>query len=165
VEIRAYRPQDYMQVFRLEELCFEQHSARQYLDLYVTSPEHFFIALEGGLVVGYVAGWDEINLGRIVSLGVDPNHRRHGIGIALLRHFIDTMSDDVVWFALEVRESNVEAKNLYRKFGFNTYQVLPDYYLDGESGLLMMMVRQAPGRKTVFNSYSEPGRVPPVRPF
>lgn len=141
--VRHYVPGDYPGVFSLEKLCFDQHSAQQYLDLYMSSPKHFFIAMEDDRLVGYVAGWEDENLGRIISIGVDPVYRRMGIAMELMREFFGSLSPTVEWFVLEVRVSNIVAQRLYKKFGFISCQVISRYYLDGEDGLLMARSRNS----------------------
>jgi len=141
MDIRAYTPQDYTGVFALESQCFEQHSASQYMELYLTSPEHFFIAIEEEVPVGYVSGWEDGNMGRIFSLGVSHSYRRGGIGTALFQRFLKSLPSTVTWIALEVRANNVAARRLYEKFGFTLCHVLRNYYLDGEDGFLMVRAR------------------------
>ncbi len=139
--VRHYVPGDYSGVFSLEKQCFEQHSAQQYLEMYMSSPKHFFIAMEDDRLVGYVAGWEDGNLGRIISVGVDPEYRRRGVAVKLMREFLGSLSPLIEWFVLEVRVNNIAAHRLYRKFDFINCQVISKYYHDGEDGLLMVRSR------------------------
>jgi len=141
MDIRAYQPGNYARVLHLEGQCFEQHSALQYMEMYLAYPGHFFVACEDGHVVGYVAGRTEGIFGRLVSVGVDPAYRGRGIGAALVQRFIDSLPPTVDWLALEVRMGNAAAHRLYQRFGFRACQMLPNYYLDGEDGLLMVRPR------------------------
>lgn len=141
MDVKAYRPSDYSSVLKLEGQCFEQHSALQYMELYLSSPKHFFVACDNGIVVGYVSGRAEGNVGRLISVGVDPEYRRMGIGAALVKRFIESIPSSLTWLALEVRAGNVAAQRLYVKFGFRICQRLPKYYLNGEDGLLMLRPR------------------------
>ena len=141
MDVRAYQPSDYTGVLALEGQCFDQRSAPQYMELYLSSPRHFFVACEDGVVVGYVSGRVEGNLGRLISVGVDPAYRGGGIGTVLVERFIGSLPVGLPWLALEVRVGNVAAQRLYNKFGFRVGQMLPRYYLNGEDGLLMLRPR------------------------
>ena len=71
----------------------------------------------------------------ILNLAVNPKLRRHGIGAALVREVVRQSPGN--WF-LEVRESNLPARNLYRKFGFEEVDRRPNYYQDnGEDAVVM----------------------------
>ena len=76
--------------------------------------------IAGFIVYREIAGSER----EILNLAVDPSRRRSGIASALLRH---TLRGPAVSF-LEVRESNIGARNLYRKFGFVEVGRRPEYY-------------------------------------
>ena len=65
----------------------------------------------------------------ILSLAVDPEHRRRGIGRALLVAAIDwaTLAHATAVF-LEVAEDNTAARQLYAAHGFKAVGRRPDYY-------------------------------------
>jgi ribosomal protein S18 acetylase RimI-like enzyme len=63
----------------------------------------------------------------ILSLAVDPAHRRQGIGRALVDAELAAAPKGTTWF-LEVRESNIAAINLYTAVGFTPAGRRPDYY-------------------------------------
>lgn len=60
----------------------------------------------------------------ILNLAVAARFRRRGIASALLNH---ALRRTAVYF-LEVRESNLAAQELYRKFGFIEVARRPNYY-------------------------------------
>ncbi len=73
----------------------------------------------------------------ILNLAVDPKLRRHGIGAALVREVVRQSPGN--WF-LEVRESNLPARNLFRKFGFEEMDRRRNYYQDnGEDAVVMRL--------------------------
>ncbi len=75
--------------------------------------------------------------GHIVSIAVIGEYRRKGIATRLLEEALDGFREyDASESFLEVRESNIEAINLYEKFGYVKKKVLPGYYRDGEDALL-----------------------------
>jgi ribosomal protein S18 acetylase RimI-like enzyme len=77
----------------------------------------------------------------IATVAVLPEHRRRGIGNALLQACEAQM--DVPDVRLSVRASNNDAIRLYRVAGYQHVGVWPDYYQDGEDALIMEKRRAA----------------------
>ena len=72
----------------------------------------------------------------ILNLAVAPTFRRLGIGSALLSQELRAAAD----FFLEVRESNLGAQALYRRFGFIEVGRRTSYYrLPTETAIVMKM--------------------------
>lgn len=67
--------------------------------------------------------------GEILNLGVASDHRRRGIGRALVRSVLAALaSRDVDAVYLEVRESNAGARRLYESLGFTEVGRRARYY-------------------------------------
>ncbi len=104
------------------------------------------VALLEGRIVGFLisrqtlAAVGEIPAEReILNVAVLPACRRVGIASALLR---EELSHDAVFF-LEVRESNVAARELYRRHGFQEIGRRKNYYqLPPETAIVMRMKRR-----------------------
>jgi ribosomal-protein-alanine N-acetyltransferase len=92
-------------------------------------------------VLGYIGIWDLVDEGHISTLAVHPEHRRHGIGGALLRAGLLALAATGMHAAsLEVRASNGAAQHLYTKFGFGVHGRRRGYYQDnGEDALIMTL--------------------------
>jgi ribosomal-protein-alanine N-acetyltransferase len=120
------------------------------VDLYRRFPETFLVAEENGDVAGYIMCRVEVGLanlglsglvkkGHVVSVAVLPEHRRKGVGEALVKEAMNAMK--VQYNAkqcyLEVRETNEPAINLYKKLGFEIARTVNGYYTDGESAHVM----------------------------
>lgn len=91
------------------------------------------------VMVGMIVAWliiDEIN---IATFAVDEAYRRQGIAQCLLAHtLIDAHQSGGEKAFLEVRDGNIAARTLYRKFGFVEVGVRKKYYQDnGEDAVLM----------------------------
>jgi ribosomal-protein-alanine N-acetyltransferase len=75
----------------------------------------------------------------ILNVAVLPAYRRVGIASALLH---EELSHDAVFF-LEVRESNVAARELYRRHGFGEIGRRKNYYqYPPETAIVMRMKRR-----------------------
>lgn len=91
--------------------------------------------LVGVLVLGRRRGGATV---RIVSLGVHPSARRHGVARRLLAHaFAYARRHACHRLVLEVRRDNAAAVALYRAAGFTVGARLNSYYGLGEDGLRM----------------------------
>lgn len=90
-------------------------------------------------VVGMVVGWLFVDEIHIATIATHPDFRRQGIGRKLLSHtLIHAMQEGARSSFLEVRESNLAAQEMYRKFGFEEAGRRKRYYRDnGEDAILM----------------------------
>ena len=73
----------------------------------------------------------------IEQFEVITKERRKGIGDKLLKYLIEKYQDtDIKNITLEVKEDNIVAINLYKKYDFKKVSTREKYY-DGINGLLM----------------------------
>lgn len=73
----------------------------------------------------------------IEQLEVTTKERRKGIGDRLLNYLIEKYQNtNIKNITLEVKEDNIAAINLYKKYGFEKVSTREKYY-DGINGLLM----------------------------
>jgi ribosomal-protein-alanine acetyltransferase len=73
----------------------------------------------------------------ILNLAVASRFRRRGIATALLNH---ELRRTAIYF-LEVRESNLAAQELYRKFGFVEIARRPNYYQSPVERAIVMKMK------------------------
>ena len=65
----------------------------------------------------------------VLNLTVSPDARRQGVGVRLMKHFMQlACRHNADTLMLEVRPSNTAAVNLYEKLGFNEIGVRRNYY-------------------------------------
>lgn len=90
-------------------------------------------------LVGFAGMWTMMEEAHITTIGVASAHRGRHVGELLLVGLIDeAMRRDANWVTLEVRVSNINAQNLYRKYGFSQYGIRKRYYSDnGEDAFVM----------------------------
>ena len=85
--------------------------------------------------------------GEILNLAVLPGYRRQGVGRRLLEHGLALLVGRGVREAyLEVRESNLAARDLYLGFGFRPVGVRPHYYRNPAEDALVLRARLPPVR-------------------
>ncbi len=97
------------------------------------------IAEEEGDLLGYVWARFVLDEGDIGNVAVAPDFRRRGVGAALLRALLEEAARrQAAVVQLEVRESNLAARRLYEKNGFETVGKRKNYYeKPAEDAILM----------------------------
>lgn len=93
------------------------------------SPDLRLVSVADDRVTGYVTMQLEPDgSGYVDYLGVAPDHRRDGLGAALVRAGVDALrSLDVPIAFLTVREDNEAARGLYASLGFDEVRLLRPY--------------------------------------
>lgn len=96
-----------------------------------------------GFVVCQVV-FDELS---ILNVAVSPAKQRQGIARALLNQVLATAPTGVLRCLLDVRESNIAARALYRKMGFDEDGLRRNYYTrpEGREDAVLMSL-QVPDR-------------------
>ncbi|MEM3457898.1 MAG: ribosomal protein S18-alanine N-acetyltransferase [Candidatus Bathyarchaeia archaeon] len=151
-KLRKFTMDDLRSVVHINMVCLpENYTDFFFIDLHQRFPETFIVAEENGEVVGYIMCRMELGLsnfgfkglvkkGHIVSVAVLPQYRRKGIGEALVTKAIEGMRlYNAKQCFLEVRVTNTQAINLYKKLGFQVTRTIHGYYADGEDAYLMSL--------------------------
>ena len=94
--------------------------------------------LSRGAVIAFHDWWLVAGEIHVLAIATHPDHRRRGIGAALLAHALaEGRAGGAVTATLEVRRGNVPAIALYERLGFRTVHVRARYYHDDEDALVM----------------------------
>jgi [ribosomal protein S18]-alanine N-acetyltransferase len=100
---------------------------------------HYLVVRADGQIVAYGGVWLLVDEAHVTTFAVRPEWRRRGIGARLMLEllaFARSVGASVA--TLEVRLTNVAARNLYQRFGFRPVGMRPRYYSDnGEDALIM----------------------------
>jgi ribosomal-protein-alanine N-acetyltransferase len=139
-KVREALKEDLRQVSRIEKISFKDPYPLSLLSfLLMISPEYFLVAEASGKIIGYVSALVEKGeKAHLVSIAVDPKHRRVGVARVLLEALIRKLkARGIKELSLEVRVSNRAARQLYRSLGFKEESIIKAYYGDGEDALSM----------------------------
>lgn len=148
LSIRPMQEEDLAQVLAVDRLSFSlpwPESAFRY-ELFENRHSRLWVAewtdADGvKTVVGAVVVWFLVDEAHIATLAVHPDYRRRGIGQRLLVEVLRTaLQMGMVTATLEVRQGNLAAQELYRKFGFRVVGRRPRYYKDNQEDALIMTV-------------------------
>jgi ribosomal-protein-alanine N-acetyltransferase len=90
-------------------------------------------------IAGMVVAWLFVNEVHIATIATHPDFRRLGIGSRLLAHtLLQALEEGARSSFLEVRESNLAAQELYRKFGYEEAGRRRRYYRDNDEDAILM---------------------------
>jgi ribosomal-protein-alanine N-acetyltransferase len=138
--IQRMSREDVDEVARLEKLSFSDPWSRSSFEHELTN--RFSIPLvvkSGSTVVGYCCLWHVYEQMEIATIATAPEFRGKGLGALMMRWILDEAArrgcSSVV---LSVRESNLTAIRLYRRFGFAELDRRRRYYRLPEEDAIIM---------------------------
>ncbi|GAA0599370.1 ribosomal protein S18-alanine N-acetyltransferase [Virgibacillus siamensis] len=141
--IREMTPSDTQEVMGVETASYAAPWPEDIFLQEVTSNHyaHYYVVVADGRIVGYAGMWLVIDDAQITNIAIDPEFRGRKFGQQL---FYYTMEQAVLMGAkrlsLEVRESNIAAQRMYRKFGLVPGGIRKNYYTDNQEDAIVMWV-------------------------
>ena len=141
LEIAPMRAEDIQAVLEVESRCFTTPWPRNafYNELNDNKLAHYYVGRLAERIRSYAGLWVILEDAHITTIAVDPSYQRLRFGEQLLIKLIDEAIERAArWITLEVRESNVAAQNLYRKYGFTVVSTRRGYYSDNDENALVM---------------------------
>lgn len=142
--IRRARPTDIPEIMAIERECFvEPWDEEVFVQTIEWTPFFLFVAIEDGKIRGFVVGCMEntgsARYGHISNLGVTAAYRGKGLGGLLVSRLErQIVLEGAEGALLEVRVSNSDAQEFYRKLGYREAFLLSGYYSNGEDAIVMM---------------------------
>lgn len=137
IQLRSYEARDLPALHQLDQVCFSRGIAYSKAELqhFLTHPSCSCWVAEqpNNRLVGFViierARVRGCSAGHIVTLDVDPDARRNGLGTLLMQTAEEQMKHEgAAWMTLEVAENNIAARHFYRNLGFVTRGSIAKYY-------------------------------------
>lgn len=126
IHYRRMRAADLAEVAHLEkELYAFPWSIGNFRDS-VTAGYDCWVITHGEAVVGYAVLMIALDEAHLLNIAVAPEWQNQGLGRAFLAHMIQVARDAACQIVyLEVRPSNLAARHLYRKMGFQQIAIRP----------------------------------------
>ena len=98
-----------------------------------------WVAELDGRIVGMLVAWLMVDEVHIATLATDTDFRRQGIAKKLLSHALRRLMEEGARSSfLEVRESNLAAREMYRKLGYEQTGRRRRYYRDNDEDAILM---------------------------
>ncbi len=131
------------QVAELEKECFGQHawSEKLFLEEIPQENKHYIVAIDEEKVIAYGGFAQVLDEAHIMNIAVNVNYRKQGIGSIIVEQIVKKAKElNIASITLEVRESNIPARNLYEKHSFYLAGVRKGYYQDKENACIYWRV-------------------------
>ena len=141
--IRRIQPQDVFSVIKIaHESLPERYSPTIFNSFYESFPQGFLIAEKHHKIIGFLVGIKTHDTtAKILMISVNNNHRKQGIGSALLTQFLQEMLlQNIKQVDLEVRTNNKIALTFYKKHGFDITETIARFYQNGEDAYSMRRI-------------------------
>ena len=149
IHIRNATDRDLPRIIEIERLAFpapwtiasfQRELTLPFSRIMVALPEasHEHGRDDSSAIAGYLCRWLIADECHILNIAVHPESRRLGIGTVLIAEAInEARSAGAAVVTLEVRRSNLPARQLYRKFEFEERRLRRHYYGPGEDAIIM----------------------------
>jgi [ribosomal protein S18]-alanine N-acetyltransferase len=137
IRLRSFQMRDLAGLHQLDQVCFPREIAysRAELQYFLTHPKcSCWIAEQpddklAGFVIFERSKRHGRRAGHIVTLDIDPEERRRGLGTLLMQTGEEQMRQEGAGvLSLEVAENNPAAQQFYRSLGFVTRGRIAKYY-------------------------------------
>ncbi len=142
IQIQDATGRDLPRIIEIERLAFPAPWTLASFQRELTLPfSRIMLAIPddgGASIAGFLCRWLIADECHILNIAVHPDSRRLGIGTVLMTEAINeakTTGANVI--TLEVRRSNLAARQLYRKFEFEERRLRRHYYGPGEDAIIM----------------------------
>ena len=141
IHIRDATVRDLSRIIEIERLAFPSPWTLASFERELTLPfSRIMVALpaDNPEIAGFLCRWLIADECHVLNIAVHPDSRRLGIGTVLISEAIsEARSTGAGVVTLEVRRSNLAARQLYRKFEFEERRLRRHYYGPGEDAIIM----------------------------
>ena len=143
LRIRMMELADVERISELEEETFSMPWSRDaFKEMIEKEDARYYVAELKGQVVGGCGVLLVAGEGNITNVVIDKNVRNLGIGTKLLQFMIeDGYMNGLNAFTLEVRVSNAAAIHVYKKMGFFSEGIRPNFYEKPTEDAMIMWKR------------------------
>ena len=154
--LRAFEPEDFAAVHRLDQACFPPGIAysKKMLRYFLKLPSaDGIVAEDAGKIVGFILTEENPPLAHILTLDVEEAHRRKGVGSALVAESESSLAArGVRTILLETATDNEAAVAFWQRHGYRTEATLKHYYPGGIDAFEMRKILPGAARKAGMHS-------------
>lgn len=142
ISLKQFALSDLTRVNELENISFPIDAFREsiFINYYHKHPDLFIVVESVNVILGYMLTYFiSVEKALVVSIAIDPNHRRKGVGRILAEYtFKRLKASGVKKVELRVRITNKEGERFWSSLGFKSNTIIPNFYKDGEQALQMV---------------------------
>lgn len=117
-------------IYEIEKECFSEPWSLKGIKDTIDNENSYFVVCElGNSIIGYAGMYVVCDEGYVYNIAVKKMYRNFGIGKTLLNKLLIHCNDKGLKFlSLEVRQTNLAAMNLYRKYEFLKVGIRKNFY-------------------------------------
>ncbi|WP_259343723.1 ribosomal protein S18-alanine N-acetyltransferase [Oceanobacillus picturae] len=143
ITIRKMEIADVDQVMEVERVSFTTPWTTDifYQEIVDNQYAYYYVIEWNGRIVGYVGTWVVLEDAQVTNIAIMPELRGNKLGEKLFQYMLlQVKLIGTTRLSLEVRESNIPAQKLYRKFGLVPGGIRKNYYTDNQEDAIVMWV-------------------------
>ncbi len=143
ITIRKMEIADVDQVMEVERVSFTTPwtTVIFYQEIVDNQYAYYYVIEWNGRIVGYVGTWVVLEDAQVTNIAIMPELRGNKLGEKLFQYMLLQIKlIGATRLSLEVRESNIPAQKLYRKFGLVPGGIRKNYYTDNQEDAIVMWV-------------------------
>ncbi|MFD1171232.1 ribosomal protein S18-alanine N-acetyltransferase [Oceanobacillus picturae] len=143
ITIRKMEIADVDQVMEVERVSFTTPWTTDifYQEIVDNQYAYYYVIEWNGRIVGYVGTWVVLEDAQVTNIAIMPELRGNKLGEKLFQYMLLQIKlIGATRLSLEVRESNISAQKLYRKFGLVPGGIRKNYYTDNQEDAIVMWV-------------------------
>jgi ribosomal-protein-alanine N-acetyltransferase len=127
-------------IMEVESKCFiVPWTKNMFLSEMYSENTSLYILMENNIVVGYISLFKVLDEIHVNNIAVDTGFQRMGYASMIMEKAIEiAMNLSMAIITLEVRKSNTQAMELYKKYGFEILGSRKDYYKNPKEDALIM---------------------------
>lgn len=141
--IRKAVREDIADIMRVEATSFSEPWPEDifYQEIVHNAYANYYVATLKSKVIGYAGLWTVIDDAQITNIAIHADYRGQGYGEQLFKFILQqALMLGARRLSLEVRESNLAAQKLYRKYGLVAGVIRKNYYTDNQEDAIVMWV-------------------------
>lgn len=142
--VHEMMPEDVDRVFEIEQICFSNPwSLRSIKSGQNSSIDTWLVLEEEGDILGYCVFRVIGGEGELLRIAILPEFKGRGLSKKLMDQMVEfSRKKNVHTIYLEVRESNIKARNLYKSYGFSEEGIRKNYYRHPCENAVIMRTRR-----------------------
>ncbi|MED1607805.1 ribosomal protein S18-alanine N-acetyltransferase [Cytobacillus kochii] len=140
---RLMNEDDIDEVLKVEQASFSSPWSREafYNEMALNQFSVYVVLEDGEELIGYGGAWVVTDEAHVTNVAILPRYRGKKLGEALMVQLMDVVKEmGALKMTLEVRVSNMIARRLYSKLGFQEGGIRKNYYSDNHEDALVMWV-------------------------
>jgi len=129
------------QILKIEQVSFPTPWSRHSFmsEIKDNSLAYYCACMLDETVIGYGGMWIILDEAHVTNVAVHPAYRGKRIGEGIMLHLITkALAQGAYRMTLEVRPSNLPARKLYQRLGFETVGRRKGYYTDTKEDAIIM---------------------------